>query len=402
MLAILMMVMAAGWAASAVTPAVTAVVPPAVTATPDRPAAVKKTVKEFLKMSKRDSTFCELTGVVTKVRSYDRGKLFLDDGTGSVLIYGVVDLRPSAPNSSQPSHPDSAPSTQPGHPTADSSTQPASPDSVPSAQPGHPTATGQRARRSFRDLDVREGDTLTVRGQRFVYDGRVIEMKSGLYVRHSEGPDHQNVAMVDHLDRDPSFKGKDLAAFASWLTSQLAASGLPATVSVPIQSTPKPGAKVSTIPANPTTGSEQSATPTATPAPSSEPSATPTATPTPSSEPSAIPSGSPAQTEVGFIVGMDGTVLEPKILSHPVLSSVPSSIPSSGAAADPSSSAALAHSSGAAASSALAPSAAPVSSTSAAAIDAEILRILSRAPKWKPGVIDGRTVRVNYSLLVTY
>jgi TonB family protein len=129
----------------------------------------KKSVAEFLRMSKTDTTFCELTGVVSRVRNHERGRLFIDDGTGSVLIYGLRD------------------------------------------------AKGQ----GVLALDIRKGDTLTVRGRRFLYDGRVIEMKNALYVRHSYGPDHNNVPKEDELDREPTFRGKGPQEFSKWVSAHL-------------------------------------------------------------------------------------------------------------------------------------------------------------------------------------
>lgn len=129
----------------------------------------KKTVKEFLQMSPYDTTYCELRGVVTRVRNYEWGNLYIDDGTGDVLIYGVRDPQ----------------------------------------------------QRAFRDLDIRLGDTLTVHGRRFVYDGRVIEMKGARYAGHTEGPDHANVGKADSLDKNPTFKGKGINEFSSWVSAHL-------------------------------------------------------------------------------------------------------------------------------------------------------------------------------------
>ena len=47
------------------------------------------TVKEFRKMSPKDTTTCILRGVVTRVRDADRGNLFIDDGTAEVYIYVI-------------------------------------------------------------------------------------------------------------------------------------------------------------------------------------------------------------------------------------------------------------------------------------------------------------------------
>ena len=47
------------------------------------------TVKDFRRMSAKDTTTCVLRGVVTRVRDADRGNLFIDDGTGEVYIYVI-------------------------------------------------------------------------------------------------------------------------------------------------------------------------------------------------------------------------------------------------------------------------------------------------------------------------
>jgi len=205
---------------------------------------VRKTVADFLKMSPEDSTFCELTGVVSRVRNYQYGRLFLDDETGSVLIYNVYDAR---------------------------------------------------NKRHFPEIDVREGDSLTVMGRRFVYDKRIIEMKNALYVKHIEGPDHANVAKVDKLDKNPSFKGKDVSEFSKWVTKHLV-----------YPKDAKTGYADGTVIAS-------------------------------------------------FIVGRDGSVLEPKIVQsvHP-------------------------------------------------ALDAEVIRVLKNSPKWKPGIVDNHPVRVTYTIPIIF
>jgi len=130
----------------------------------------EKTIMEFLKMSDKDTTTCVLSGVVSKVRNYKNGNLFLSDETGSVLIYGIID---------------------------------------------------PKGFKDFYDIDVRKGDSLTVKGRRYLYDNRVIEMKNAVYVSHKEGPDHENVKKVSELDKDPSFRGGGPNDFASWVSAHL-------------------------------------------------------------------------------------------------------------------------------------------------------------------------------------
>lgn len=204
-------------------------------------APADRTVKEFLKMADNDTTTCRLSGLVTKVQSYGRGKLYLQDATGDVYIYGVVDVKD---------------------------------------------------KRSFYDIDVREGDSLVVTGRRNVYNG-IIEMSNAAYVSHVQGPDHFSVSKKSKLDKEPSFKGKGLDEFSKWVASH---------VEFPL------AAKIA---------------------------------------------GAGRQVTVRFIVGMDGSVMDPSIVkgSHP-------------------------------------------------ALDDEVLRVLRSAPKWKPGSREGYTVRVTYTMTV--
>lgn len=129
-------------------------------------------VKEFRRMSPKDTTTCVLRGVVTRVRDADRGNLFIDDGTGEVYIYIV--------------------------------------------------RNDWQYRRSFRKCDVREGDTLTLRGRRSVYNG-VIEMKYAFLCAKSDGPDHDNMPIRERMDREPSFRGGDLETFRQWAQGEVPA-----------------------------------------------------------------------------------------------------------------------------------------------------------------------------------
>ena len=138
----------------------------------DALAQVPRTVREFLRMSRNDTTLCQLHGVVNRIRNNVNGNLYLTDGTGEVLIYGVRD--------------------------------------------------GSGQGRKFPELDVREGDTLTLVGKRTIYDGKVVEMVSGLLVAKSDGPDHANAGTGRaKVFTEPRFKGKDKGAFASWVNAHL-------------------------------------------------------------------------------------------------------------------------------------------------------------------------------------
>ena len=128
------------------------------------------TIKEFRHLSASDTTTCILRGVVTRVRDTDRGKLFLKDDTGEVYIYGV--------------------------------------------------GNDWLGRNSFRKYNVREGDTLTLRGRRKVYNG-TIEMSYPFLMAKSDGPDHASMPERERLDVDPSFKGGGMEKFAEWVAAQI-------------------------------------------------------------------------------------------------------------------------------------------------------------------------------------
>ena len=127
-------------------------------------------VKEFRRMSPKDTTTCILRGVVTRVRDADRGNLFIEDGTGEVYIYIIRD--------------------------------------------------DWQYRHSFRKCDVREGDTLTLRGQRGVYNG-IIEMKYAFLCAKSDGPHHDEMPVRERMDREPSFRGGDLETFRQWAQNEV-------------------------------------------------------------------------------------------------------------------------------------------------------------------------------------
>ena len=134
----------------------------------------RKTVKEFLKLSASDTTSYVVQGVVSKVRSTARGSFYLQDATGTLLVYGIQD-------------------------------------------PQHPG-------RGFREMDIVKGDTVTVLGRFTIYNGTTLEMKDGRLVSKADGPDH-HLSFYDRLDQKPSFKGKSgeegRKAFIQWVQSQI-------------------------------------------------------------------------------------------------------------------------------------------------------------------------------------
>jgi TonB family protein len=135
------------------------------------PEGVPTTIRDFLKMSNSDTTLCVVKGVVTNIRSISGGNLFIKDDTGELFIYGIID-------------------------------------------PAHPGW-------GFRQMDVKQGDTLTLCGRRQVYK-ETIEMTSARLLAKSDGPDHN--APVK-LDREPQFKGKKgeeaKKAFSQWVSARL-------------------------------------------------------------------------------------------------------------------------------------------------------------------------------------
>ena len=134
---------------------------------------VRKTMDEFNKMSRNDTTLVELHGVVSKMGSNPRGVLYLQDETGEAYIYGLVDGR-------------------------------------------------EGSNVSFPQMEIVQGDTLTVYGRRTVYNGTTIEMAGGHLVRKANGPRHAEILeSTAALDRYPTFKGKDANAFSPWVTARL-------------------------------------------------------------------------------------------------------------------------------------------------------------------------------------
>ena len=132
------------------------------------------TVKEFLKLSSSDTTSYVVKGVVTKVRSTVSGSFFLEDNTGTLLVYGLM----------HPEHKDW----------------------------------------NFKQMDIVKGDTLTVLGRFTVYDKSTLEMKDGRLLAKADGPDH-NLPYMERLDRKPSFKGHEgydaEKAFKEWVQARV-------------------------------------------------------------------------------------------------------------------------------------------------------------------------------------
>ena len=134
---------------------------------------VRKTMDEFNKMSRNDTTLVELHGVVSKLGANPRGILYLKDETGEAYIYGLVDGREGSDV-------------------------------------------------SFPQMGIAPGDTLTVYGRHTIYNGTIIEMAGGHLVRKADGPRHaEMLESATALDRYPTFKGKGPEAFSAWVTARL-------------------------------------------------------------------------------------------------------------------------------------------------------------------------------------
>lgn len=132
------------------------------------------TVKQFLRLSQNDTTSYIVSGVVTKIGGSARGSFYLKDRTGKLYVYGIQD-------------------------PAD-------------------------RKRTFRQMDIVQGDTVTVLGRFSIYNGSTKEMKDGRLLRKADGPDH-NLALKDRLEQKPSFKGKEgdeaIAAFREWCQARI-------------------------------------------------------------------------------------------------------------------------------------------------------------------------------------
>ena len=134
---------------------------------------VRKTMDEFNKMSRNDTSLVELHGVVSKVGGNPRGILYLKDETGEAYVYGLEDGRPGT-------------------------------------------------KVSFPQMGIAPGDTLTIVGRRTVYNGTTIEMAGGHLVRKADGPRHaEMLESITALDQYPTFKGKGPEAFSAWVTARL-------------------------------------------------------------------------------------------------------------------------------------------------------------------------------------
>ena len=133
-------------------------------------------VREFLRLSRNDTTSYVVRGVVDRIRSSTRGSFYLKDNTGTLLVNGLKD-------------------------------------------PANPS-------RSFTQMDIAKGDTVAVLGRFTIYDGTTLEMKDGRLVSKADGPDH-NLSFYDRLERKPSFRGKEgdegVEAFKKWVQSQIKA-----------------------------------------------------------------------------------------------------------------------------------------------------------------------------------
>ena len=133
-------------------------------------------VRDFLRLSQKDTANYIVKGVVDRVRSTTRGSFYLKDNTGTLLVYGIRDPRDLS--------------------------------------------------RSFTQMDIVKGDTVAVMGRFTIYNGTTLEMKDGRLVSKADGPDH-DLSFYDRLEKKPSFRGKEgeegLEAFREWVQNHLKA-----------------------------------------------------------------------------------------------------------------------------------------------------------------------------------
>ena len=134
------------------------------------------TVKEFLKLSTKDTTSYVVTGVVTKTGSSSRGSFYIKDRTGTLYVYGIKD-------------------------------------------PADPA-------RTFLQMNIVQGDTVSVLGRFTIYNGSTKEMKDGRLLSKANGPDHDK-PLADRLERKEVFQGKEgeeaVAAFKQWVMARVKA-----------------------------------------------------------------------------------------------------------------------------------------------------------------------------------
>ena len=128
-------------------------------------------VKSFLKKSDTDTTTYILKGVVDYIRNPSTGNLYIKDGTGRVLLYGLQD-----------------------------------------------TVGGTRR---FYELQILEGDTLEVVGRRTRYDQKTIEMNHGHLLYHGKSRTHDATIAQRMAERHPSFKNGDVETFIAWVAAHV-------------------------------------------------------------------------------------------------------------------------------------------------------------------------------------
>lgn len=131
------------------------------------------TVKEFLKLSKKDTTSYIVQGVVSRIANPNSGSFYIEDKTGTLHVYGIVD---------------------PANPKSD-----------------------------FRKMDIAKGDDITVLGRFGLYNGEK-EMIDGRLVNKVNGANHDQ-SVIERIDTPASFKGKKgdeaLNAFSQWVQKKL-------------------------------------------------------------------------------------------------------------------------------------------------------------------------------------
>ncbi len=130
-------------------------------------------IREFRGLPETDSAVYTICGTIEKFRDTRVRSFYINDGTASVLIYGLV------------------------------------------------SEDGEILYSSRLPLSI--GDTLCVRGSKTIYDRTVVEMKDAVLLRLGRASENDGLVILadSSLQTKPLFKGKDAETFSHWVTDRL-------------------------------------------------------------------------------------------------------------------------------------------------------------------------------------
>lgn len=130
-------------------------------------------IREFRTLPESDTTSYTIGGVIEKFRSTSTRSFYLNDGTASVLIYGIVD--------------------------------------------------GEGQILSSARLPLSIGDSLCVCGRKTIYDRTVVEMKNAVLISCARMEEQAGLVFSGEADgvTPPLFKGKDANTFTPWVNDRL-------------------------------------------------------------------------------------------------------------------------------------------------------------------------------------